>query len=67
MYKDLDWHIETCLEVLGFDGADLFERALAGEHDNAGAEFFGEVDAGLAGDTHLGGGVDGEVRRELAD
>lgn len=46
---------------------DLFDGAFPGKDDQIAAEFAGEFDAGGARDGHLRRGVDGKIRRELAN
>ena len=53
---------------MGFlDARDIGQGILAGEHDELGAEFAGELDPRGAGDRHLRGAVDWEVGGEGAD
>src|SRR5262249_10924734 len=54
-------------KVGGADFFDLGNGTFAGEDGQVTAKFAGESHAGRAGDGHLRGGVNGEIRRELPD
>ena len=64
-------NLEGKFEVRGakceVDFFDFRKRTLAGEHDDGAAQFTRKLHAGGAGDSHLRGGMNRKIRRELAD
>jgi hypothetical protein len=67
VHENLERHGRARGELGVAHGGDFLEGVLAGEDDEVGAEFAGEVHAGRAGHGHLRGGVDREIRRQRTD